>query len=63
MGYLVAALSGAGGEEVFEDESVGHCCYGRLVMKLCGLWICGRNGWWLVVWLLMSLNSLCVYGI
>lgn len=29
MGCLVAALAGAGRSEVFDDESVGHCCVGR----------------------------------
>ena len=41
VGCLVAALAGAGGGEVFEDESVGHCCCG---MVLFDVRMCGRGG-------------------
>ena len=36
MGCLAGTLAGAGGGEIFEDESVGHCCGGRWVRGLTG---------------------------
>ena len=41
---LVAALAGAGGGEVFEDEGVGHFCCGMVVGRgLFDVRMCGRD--------------------
>ena len=64
VGCLAAALAGAGGGEVFEDESVGHyCCCGMVMGRgLFDLRMCGRDvRWW---WLLLrfSLSLICLFA-